>query len=206
MRPRQRHDASAWSPPISTATPPRAACQPVRGSGRTRSSTHLPSRAPQVLAVRCVGLAMSRHPAAAGKVLARAVSLCNRVSPNLPYACAPTHSNNYIKPVGVYEYSPVSTSPPLCPLSQNPVHAAGRRREGIFIRTRLQLYTPRHANSTHFHTLFTSRDLILNQCGAPYSHAVSRGLHCSARGRDPCHQRRARHEGSREPSSSRGQR
>ena len=74
MRPRQRHDASAWSPPISTATPPRAACQPVRGSGRTRSSTHLPSRAPQVLAVRCVGLAMSRHPAAAGKVLARAAT------------------------------------------------------------------------------------------------------------------------------------
>ena len=64
-----REDASALSPSISTATPPRAACQPVRGSGRTRSSTHLPSRAPQVLAVRCVGLAMSRHPAAAGKVV-----------------------------------------------------------------------------------------------------------------------------------------
>ena len=70
-----REDASALSPPISTATPPRAACQPVRGSGRTRSSTHLPSRAPQVLAVRCVGLAMSRLPAAAGKVLARAAPL-----------------------------------------------------------------------------------------------------------------------------------
>ena len=53
-------------------------------------------------------------------------------------------------------------------------------------------------------TDFTARDLVVNQCGAPYSPAVSRGLHCPARGGDPCHQRRARHEGSREPSSSRG--